>query len=314
MTSKEALSRLFLERTGKNLYTDRPLAELSNFRIGGPADLFFEAANTEELRLAVRAAAEAGVPFYVIGGGYNVLFSDAGYRGLIIKNSGQSVREGRGRLVAGAGTSLATLLQTALARNLRGLEFLAGIPGTVGGAIFGNAGAFGGCIGDRLDEALVLEIAEGQREAAVGRDGLGFGYRHSRLKETRALVLEAAFRAEPGERKESEALIRDYLERRKAKHPPWGTACAGSYFKNPCLPDGRRVAAGELLEKAGAKGLAVGGASVYEGHANFIINRGGATAADVLALAAELKKRVLDRFGVSLEEEVIHVREDASML
>lgn len=314
MTSKEAFRRLFLERTGKNLYTDRPLAELSSFRIGGPADLFFEAENTEELRLAVRAAAEAGVPFYVIGGGYNVLFSDAGYRGLIVKNAGQAVRENRGRLVAASGTSLGALLQTALARSLRGLEFLAGIPGTVGGAVFGNAGAFGGCIGDRLDEALVLDMAGRLRETALGREELGFGYRHSRLKETRGLILEAAFIVEPGGRKESETLVRDYLERRKAKHPPWGTACAGSYFKNPRLPDGRRVAAGGLLEKVGAKGLAVGGASVYEGHANFIINRGGATSADVLALAAELKKRVLEHFGVSLEEEVIHVREDASML
>ena len=141
---------------------------------------------------------------------------------------------------------------------------------------------------------------------------LDFQYRHSSLRSSREIIVEAVFEAAPGDRRESQSLVASYLLTRKSKHPPLGTACAGSYFKNPMSTDGKRTPAGRLLEEAGARGLSVGGAALYEGHCNFLINRGGATARDVLHLADRLKKLVLDHSGVRLEEEVIYVRPDAS--
>jgi UDP-N-acetylmuramate dehydrogenase len=217
-----------------------------------------------------------------------------------------------GRVTVASGTGLSFLLQFTLTGGLGGLEFLAGIPGTVGGALAGNAGAFGQSIGDSLEEAVLVDQAGGERKLA--RQDLGFGYRTSSLQKSHAVVLRAIINAAPGDSKASEAKIKDYLEKRRAKHPPWGTACAGSYFKNPCSPAGEKVAAGRLLEQAGAKGLSVGGAAVYEGHCNFIVNTGSARARDVLQLAEEMKTRVFGMSGIRLEEEVIHVPATASML
>ncbi len=307
----QAFPEVFQGAVGKPVVRDVPLARFSSFRIGGPADFFFEAGTRGELTAATDVAARAGVPFYLIGGGYNLLFDDAGYRGLIIRNRAEGIEFREGVLSAASGTSLAGFLQEALNRGLAGLEFLAGIPGTVGGAVYGNAGAFGQCLGDRLETAVLFRPGEGEK--TVGREALDFGYRTSALKRSREVVLEAAVEAAPGDRKASQAKIREHLEYRRTKHPAWGTACAGSYFKNPCSPDQTKVGAGRLLELAGARGLAVGGAAVYEGHCNFIINTGGATARDVLTLAEELKERVSKMFGFRLEEEVIYLPATASM-
>jgi UDP-N-acetylmuramate dehydrogenase len=148
----------------------------------------------------------------------------------------------------------------------------------------------------------------------VAREALGFGYRDSLLKKKPGIVLKASLLCSPGDRAESEARIRDILAKRWAKHPAHGTACAGSYFKNSCSATGARTAAGQLLEQAGARGLVVGDAAVSDVHCNFIINRGNARAVDVLALAAELKALVERKFGLRLEEEVIYLRADASMI
>lgn len=312
MTDMQGFPELFQGEVRKPLARNVPLAPFSSFRIGGPADFLFEAGTRDELTGAMGAAARAGVPFYLIGGGYNLLFADEGYRGLIIRNRAEGIDVKEGRVSALSGTSLAAFLQEALNRGLSGLEFLAGIPGTVGGALFGNAGAFGQCLGDHLENAVLFRPGEGER--TVGRKALDFGYRSSALKQSHEVVIEAAVTAAPGDRKASQARIREYLEYRRTRHPAWGTACAGSYFKNPCSPDKTKVGAGRLLELAGAKGLAVGGAAVYEGHGNFIINTGGATAKDVLTLAAELKERVSKMFGFTLEEEVIYLPATASML
>jgi UDP-N-acetylmuramate dehydrogenase len=311
MEPKTRIRTAFLEKFGVSPSENVPLSAMSSFGIGGPADLFFEARAEAELEAAVSLAVEEKYPFYVIGGGYNLLFDDAGYRGLIIRNRLEGVvREGH-RLNALSGTSLSSVLRQALSSGLTGLEFLAGIPGTVGGAVYGNAGAYGWSIGDVLESADLLFPGDGRKTAS--RDALAFGYRDSALKKGGGIVLSAVLVCSPGDRAESEARIRDILEKRWVKHPPVGTPCAGSYFKNSCSASGTRIAAGQLLDQAGARGLAVGDAAVSDTHCNFIVNKGNARSADVLALAGILKEKVFQKFGVRLEEEVIHLRADASM-
>lgn len=312
MDRKAQFREAFRDEVKVPLSENVPLSALSSFGIGGPADLFFEARTESSLEEAVSLAAREEYPFYVIGAGTNILFDDEGFRGLIIRNRLEGISREEGRLTVLSGTHLAAILKETLSAGLSGLEFVAGIPGTVGGAIYGNAGAFGSCLGDFLETATLL--APGAKPAVVPRDSLVFGYRDSALKKNGAIVLKAVLLSSPGEREDSEARIKDILEHRRTKHPPWGTACAGSYFKNPWPPSADRLPAGRLLELAGARGLAVGDAAVYEKHCNFIINRGNAGSRDVLALAEELKERVLRKFGVRLEEEVIHVRKDASWL
>ena len=301
----------FLEAVGESLGEGTKLSELSNFRIGGRADFVFEARTNDGLKKAIALARREKFPFYVIGGGFNILFDDDGYRGLIVRNLAEEVEYRNGRLIASSGTGLPSLLKSARGQSLTGLEFLAGIPGTLGGALFSNAGAFGQSIGEAVEEAVLLGT-EGREQRISGRD-FGFAYRRSLLQEKHSVILEASLVVAPGDGRSSDVKVRDFLERRRTKHPPWGTACAGSYFKNPCSADGQRVAAGRLLEQAGAKGLSVGGAVVYEEHGNFILNAGDATARDVLLLAQELKERVLKMFGVALEEEVVYLPATASM-
>lgn len=312
MKTAQEFRDLFLEAVGRPLIEKAGLDQLSSFKIGGPADLLFEARTEDVLKKAVALAVQEKFPFYVIGSGCNILFDDQGYRGLIIRNKAEAAKYEEGRISVSSGTGLSFLLQDALGRGLGGLEFLTGIPGTVGGALFSNAGAFGQCIGDFLEEAVLLEAGGGERKFVRG--DFAFGYRKSSLQRDHAVVIRAVFRALPADRQTSESKIRDYMEKRRAKHPPWGTACAGSFFKNPCSPDGERVPAGRLLEQAGAKGMKVGGAAVYEKHCNFIVNTGNARARDVLLLARELKERVFMTSGIRLEEEVIYLPATASML
>jgi len=312
MDPKNRFREAFLEEIKAPLSDNVPLSAMSSFGIGGPADLFFEAFAEDDLSRAITLAVREKYPFYVIGGGNNVLFDDEGYRGLIIRNRLEGISRDEGRLTVLSGTHLAAVLRETLAAGLSGLEFLAGIPGTIGGALYGNAGAFGSCLGDFLEKVLLLG-KDGSRTTAA-REHLGFGYRTSALKGAGTVVLRAVLACSDGDRKTSEARIREVLEHRRSKHPPWGTACAGSYFKNPWPPAADRLPAGRLLEQAGARGLAVGDAAVYEKHCNFIVNKGNARSRDVLLLAEELKERVFRQSGVRLEEEVIHVRADASWL
>jgi len=290
------------------------LKDHSNFRIGGPADFFVRAETTAGLRAALAAARECGLRSRVIGGGSNLLFDDAGFRGLIVKNLARGLRldvlpSGEARVAAVSGTHLSDLVDSAAARGLKGLEFLAGIPGSVGGAVCGNAGAFGCCLGDFLSEAALLGPEGSVRMEK--REYFDFAYRHSRLKATGEVVLEAGFSLSPGDPAAIRGRIEENLALRATRHPDPKMAYAGSYFKNPLGPDGAKIPAGRLLEQVGAKESAVGGAAVFRGHANFIYNRGDAFAADILALARELKERVRAKFGVELEEEVVFLRAEA---
>ena len=301
---KSDFSERFTECVGRPLERFVPLEEFANFRIGGKADYFFTASSLKELVLAAQLAREVFIPYYIIGGGYNLLFDDEGFRGLIIKNNAQRLQQiGRTKIEASSGTDLSELVAFCVDKGLQGFEFLAGIPGTVGGAVFGNAGAFDQSIGNFLSEAQVLN--EKCEQIEVDRDYFSFAYRQSRLRTSRELLLKVTFELEEGDKEKMKNRIAGILAERKKRHPPWDVACAGSYFKNPVLPDGKRVPAAYLLDQVEAKKVRVGGAVVFENHANFIINRKDATAQNILDLAQELKRRVMEKFGVELEEEVI---------
>jgi len=300
-------ARTYERETGRRPRRDAPLARHANFRIGGPADLFIETSSPAELAAAVLLARAAGVRHRVIGGGFNLLFDDEGYRGLIIRNSARGLAPAAGAetIEAASAAGLDGLTAQAAERGWGGLEFLAGIPGTLGGAVYGNAGAFGRAVCDILVEARLLTA--GGAEIRVGPENLEFAYRHSRLKSGSDILLSASLLIQPADPATVRAGMDEILALRARRHPPRSTAYPGSYFKNPILPDGCKQAAGFLLEQAGARDLRVGGAAVYQGHCNFIVNEAGATARDVLALAAEMKQRVLEKYGIGLEEEVIFV-------
>ena len=296
----------FSQSYGERLKEGVSLREYAHFKVGGLADYFFAAISISEIVHAVCLSREYKLPHYIIGGGYNLLFDDDGFRGLIIKNDVQGLEKtGAAEIQVLAGTPITDLVEFCVVHSLSGFEFLTGIPGTVGGAVFGNAGAFDCDIGRFLSEALILD--RNGEQVRVDRDYFDFDYRQSRLRTTRDLLLRATFKLKSGTQQEIKNKIAGNLKKRENKLPPWGVACAGSYFKNPVQPDGERIAAARLLDQVGAKNMRVGGAAVFSGHANFIINKQGATAQDILQLARELKKRVKQEFGIVLEEEVIYL-------
>ncbi len=286
---------------GGRLRQNEPLARHTSFRIGGPADYWVEVESPDEIRCVQEWARDQGIPLYILGGGTNVLVSDLGVRGCVLR-LGRSFaflewkpNGGCTHVRAGAALPLKKLVREAVDRNLTGLEFAEGIPGTVGGGLLMNAGAFGGELADVLVAVEVVSPA-GAFER-LPREQLRFGYRYFDLP-CGTVVTSAEFVLLPG----SPAAIRARCEEAKAKrerHQPRGFPNAGSIFKNP-----PGQFAGRLLEAAGLKGYRVGGAMFSTQHANFIVNLGGARAADVRALMLEAQRRVREQFGVELEPEV----------
>lgn len=283
---------------------DEPLARHTTWRIGGPADIFVEPAGREELRLAVQFAHQRGIPLTVIGNGSNLLVAESGLRGIVLKIAGglSHITVAENRILAEAGAKLAGLAAAAREAGLGGLEFSAGIPGTVGGAVVMNAGANGSSIGSLVQEVLLLSPdGEFYRRS---QEELGFSYRSSILQRDLAIVVEASFLGRPRER----SLIKEDMERfiaRRKSTQPLSYPNAGSVFKNP-----PGDSAGRLIEAAGLKGLRIGGAQISTVHANFIINLGPATARDVLALITRARETVLERFGVELKLEVKYIGDD----
>ena len=304
MNASSAIAEEFLKFVGKPIEKSVPLWQYAHFKIGGDADYFFEATTEKDLIKAISFARAHHLPFFIIGGGFNLLFDDAGFRGLIIRNRVTGIKTlGETEISVASGTSLESVLEFCLEEKRGGLEFLVGIPGTVGGAVFGNAGAFDQDIGSALNQAHLLTLTGEVKQ--VGQAYFSFAYRYSCLKETPHTLLSVTLESFTKDRSHIESLLQEYKKKREKKHPPWGVACAGSYFKNPQLRSGEKVPAAFLLDKAGAKGMRVGDAEVFSRHANFIINRGQASAQDVRDLAARLKERVQERFEVELKEEVI---------
>lgn len=278
------------------------LKRYSTFQVGGLADFFLEAKTREELLAGVEWAELHDVPVFVFGGGSNLLFDDAGFRGLVIRvrMNGLSV-EGE-RIVAEAGVRTPDLVNFALEQELTGLEPWSGLPGTVGGAVFGNAGCFGLETVDFLESAEVYFAGEGVKNVAVNE--LGYSYRHSKLKEEGAVVLSARFKMNTGDAAEIEQGMKDVSAKRRGKQPPGLTT--GSMFKNPSTEQ----PAGMLIDQCGLKGHQIGGAKISEHHGNFFMNAGGATAADILELVGLAQDKVREQFGLELEREVIFLAED----
>ena len=279
------------------------LDKFTTLRVGGPADYFAEPQTEEELLLMMREAKAARIPVLLLGNGSNVLVRDGGFRGLAIRlGKGFSAIERKDDcLYAQAGALLSTLARQALEASLTGLEFAQGIPGSVGGGVYMNAGAYGGELGQRVEFVRVLD---GETVREIPGSEMAFSYRHTRAMEEQWIILGAQFRLTPGDPKEIETAMRDFAARRKEKQP-LEYPSAGSFFKRPA-----GHFAGALIEGAGLKGLTVGGAQVSEKHAGFLINRGGATASDFLELMQQVQARVMEKYGVMLEPEVRIVGED----
>jgi UDP-N-acetylenolpyruvoylglucosamine reductase len=281
---------------------DYPLARLTTVRAGGPADLFARPNNERRLAELLRWAASEGARVAVVGSGSNLLVSDDGYRGLVLKLDGQlSAIERQGtRVVCGAGARLPTAAAQAARWGLSGLEFGINIPGTVGGAVKMNANAYGGELGQVLEWVNVCTADGVERREP---DQLGFSYRRSSLG-SGEVVSQASFRLSEGEVAEIKGTLAEMRAKRREAQPS-GIKTFGSTFKNPADDEraGGRTA-GQLLEAAGCRGLQVGAARFSEKHANFVENAGGATTADILSLMAEGRRRVRERFGVLLEAEV----------
>jgi UDP-N-acetylmuramate dehydrogenase len=294
------------ERFPGRLEKDHPIAPHTTFKIGGNADRFVEVTDRTLLAELLAAARELKIPTFLMGGGSNLLFDDAGLRALVIADR-MTRRSYEDRMIrVESGVGFHELILQSVEKGLSGLEFAAGIPGTVGGAVWGNAGCYGQSIGDFLVTARWIE--KDGRVVEVGPAAFEFAYRESALKRNGNVLVDFSLHLNPGDLAQSEATIRKNIELRQRKHPH-GEPCAGSYFKNvpPLDPNDRRIPAGKLLEEVGAKSLRVGGATVFSKHANIIINAGGATARDVLELAAEMKRRVREQFGIELEEEVSYI-------
>ncbi len=275
---------------------DVPLAAYTSLRIGGPADLFVRVASEEDLLGAIAVARHNELPLLVLGGGTNVLVSDRGVRGVVLQNAWSEATVADLTVDASSGTPLAHVAAVAARSGILGLEWMATVPGTVGGAVHGNAGAFGGETGDVLVDATLVDL-NGDTWLAE-RPELGFAYRTSVLQGAPLVCLRARFRGTPGDRRTAVATIKRIANERIATQP-LAQPNTGSIFRNP--PGDH---AGRLIEAAGLKGARAGGAAVSEKHANFIVNTGTATAADVLALIRRCQETVFDQFSVSLVPEV----------
>jgi len=295
------------QRIGVDVREGVPLSTLTTLQIGGPARYYCRAETAETLAAAIAAARHESIDHLLIGGGSNLLVADEGFDGLVIHNQMRGIEVDGSRMWVAGGESFHGLIERAAEAGLTGLGFAAGVPGTVGGAVFGNAGCYGEAIGDRIEELTLVDPQRGGRRM-VGPAEMSFDYRHSALKHSGGVVESITIQLCEGDPVALRADIEDKLAVRRGKHPV-DIPSAGSYFKNlpPDEPGGRRVAAGLLLDRCGCKGLRVGDAAVFERHANIIVNLGDATARDVLELAGEMKRRVRDRFGAELQEEVQHV-------
>lgn len=281
------------------------MAEHTSFKAGGIADLFVEPQNEEQLKRVLQLYNREKINYMVLGNGSNVLVRDGGYRGVIvgIGEAFTSVKREGNKVICGSGALMSAVARFVAAEGLAGLEFASGIPGSIGGAVFMNAGAYGGEIVQVLRSARIIS-KDGNREFNMTAEDLQMGYRHSVLHETGDVVIEAVFELQPADASEIKARISDFTERRNSKQPV-NYPSAGSFFKRP-----EGYFAGKLIQDAGLKGLSVGGAQVSELHSGFIINKGNASASDILQLMEIVQAGVYDKFGVRLEPEVRIIGEE----
>lgn len=309
MKKKNIKYNKFIEIMGEEVRIEEELSKYTTFKIGGKADLFCLVKSEDILIRAVKVADELEIPFVVMGSGSNILVSDEGYRGLVIKNENKEKIEifDENKIFVNSGVSLSELLEFSADNSLAGLDLLAGIPGSVGGAIYMNAGAFGCTIGEHILSGKVIDKSGNLYELNKGE--FSFGYRSSRLQKSGEILVSIVLKLIKGEKEKIYNKINEIIEIRRKKHPDKTVPCAGSYFKNIIISGQmeKREPAGFYLEKAGLKGMQCGGAKVFEKHANFIINTGEAKSSDVLKLARIMKDKVKKLFGIELNEEVVYL-------
>jgi UDP-N-acetylmuramate dehydrogenase len=318
LTTEETRLRL-AEIPNLTVFTDTPLSRYTRFGIGGPADLYAETENAEAFVAALMAARSTGTQLMVIGGGTNLIVSDAGFRGMVLRYRGNRLQAAGACMRADAGAVLQDLVDFAIARGLAGLETLSGIPGSVGAAVYGNAGAYGHSISERV---VRVRFYDGEAVRELDNAGCQFQYRESIFKRHKEwVVFSTELQLDIGEAGSLRETADSILKVRNEKFPVT-MKCAGSIFKNLLFKDlpasvaaqvpaaavrEGKVPAAWFLEQAGAKGMTRGDIHVAAYHANLIYNNGAGTAADLCGLIGELKERVAQRFGIELEEEVQYV-------
>lgn len=301
----ELINKLFNSATemGCKAYKDEKLCNHISFKVGGPCPLLIEPENEEQLTEVLKLIKEADAPYTVIGNGTNVLVLDEGIDKVIVKIGNEMTKltlEGEDVICCSAGTKVVTLCKFALANSLSGLEFAYGIPGTCGGAVFMNAGAYGGEVKDVITEITYLTPDLEFKTIPVEEAKLS--YRHSVFKENDYIVVSAKFKLKKAPKEEIKEAMNDFLSRRKDKQP-LEYPSAGSTFKRP-----EGYFAGALIEQCGFKGKALGGAQISDKHAGFLINKNNATAKDILDLIALTQETVKKETGVTLEPEIIILR------
>lgn len=303
------------ERAPVRVRKNVALARLSTFRIGRRAEYYCEVRHSEELVAMVEWARRMGMRVHIVAGGSNVVFPDTMLRGLLIRITGGRIALDGTRCQVDPGVPLAAVVERTIHAGLAGLETLSGIPGTIGGAVVGNAGAYGHSISEVVE---LLEVWDGRKVRSLNRDECRFRYRESIFKEQPLLLLRIFLRFQRGEAKALRKISRDIIRLRLKKYRP-GLRCPGSFFKNVLARDVSKrslalvdpakiiegkIPAGYLLEEVGARGMKRGGIAIASFHGNLFINRGNATARDVRKMAAVLRGKVKKRFGISLEEEI----------
>ena len=282
-----------------------PMARYTTFRVGGPADVLVNIADSREIATALRAAKSAGVKTTIIGNGSNLLVRDGGIRGLVIRLAGEcaSIRREGNTLYAKAGISMSAAAQFALSEGLSGLAEMAGIPGTLGGGVIMNAGAYGGELCQVVTHVDCVNLADGKPVSFSGAE-LGFSYRHSAMMDANVIVTDVVMELTPGDPDAIRARMDECARARREKQP-LNFPSAGSTFKRPA-----GLFAAKLIDDCGLRGLRIGDAQVSEKHAGFVVNLGNATAGEILTLMDEIKTRVFDATGVTLEPEVRILGED----
>jgi len=294
--------REFLQE--EQLLLDEPMSRQTSFEIGGPADCLIFPRDLEEVQQVVALVNEYSLPLTVLGNGSNLLVRDGGIRGVVLKFNGpmSDLRLEGNHIIAGAGAHMKDVSEFAAANGLAGLEYACGIPGSIGGAIFMNAGAYDG---ETKNVAYGVRAVTRQGEIRdYSKDELNLGYRHSVFQGNGELICEVELSLEPGNEADIRAKMADFTQRRESKQP-LEMPSAGSTFKRP-----EGYFAGTLIDQTGLKGLKVGGAQVSTKHAGFVVNAGGATAADVQNLIKEVQRRVFEAHGVKLYPEVRMIGED----
>ena len=294
------------------------LKEYTTFKIGGPAKFFVEASTIDEVKEALDYAKNNNLKILFLGGGSNLLVSDQGFDGLVLKLNLQKLEFDKNIITVGAGVNLSFLLEEALNKKLTGLEFVTGIPGTVGGAVRGNAGTYGLGMADVVQQIIYLD--EDNQIQTMNAKQAKFAYRHSIFKEKKYIILETSIKLETGGIEAARKLIKERLQYRQDTQP--NQPSAGCAFKNVLFADVdlavlkkkgldidkfskfEKIPAGFLIEQAGLKGHQIGGAQISELHSNYIINKGKATSDDVVMLISFIKQQIRDKYGIQLQEEV----------